>query len=290
MSLATVSQAIHIIYLVGIVALVQIGPFLIVIVATAFILRALLKTPQEVLDTPRRLVDLMLSSLFLAIMAPLMAVILLLLRLNVGSSSGPLIYKSRRCGLKGKEFNVYRFRTMVPGADEMVRKYRTRNVFTSPFFYIPINNDPRITKLGSFLRKTGFDELPVLVNVLKGDMSFFGLRALTLKETMALKELLPKSSLPRARFSLRPGFISLWDIYAYRRKIRHAFVLEKQLNRNEWIDAELSYIRDRSAFLNMEIILRYIPILVGRILFEIKEVKTETGEGKLLRTGHNIIK
>lgn len=270
-----ISNITHILYLLSIVILIQVIPFLVLILITGFIIKALFKIPEDVLETPRRLIDILLSSLLLTITSPVIAIISLLLRFNVASSPGPVFYKTGRCGLNGKEFNLYRFRTMVANADKIAKKLESKNIFAQPFFYIPVQDDPRLTKLGCVLKKTGLDELPVLMSVLKGDMSFFGPRPLRPKEIKVLEKILPGTNLEKIRLSVKPGFISLWDIYAYHPKTHHRFVLQKELNRKEWMNKDLIYIKHRSPILNTRIFLWYIPIMFERAFLPIDEVVTE---------------
>ena len=119
----------------------------------------------------KKFMDINISVILLLILSPLMLIISLLVWLT---SKGPIIYKQPRVGLRGREFNLYKFRTMVSNADEIKGELVTENEADGPVF--KIKNDPRITKIGGFLRKSGLDELPQLINVLKGEMSLIGPR------------------------------------------------------------------------------------------------------------------
>lgn len=124
----------------------------------------------------KRFFDIVISSMALVVLSPVFLIVWILNMLNV-SDRGPLFYKQTRIGLNGKEFGMYKFRSMVIDAEkklyqnkELYRKYVANNYKLEP------QNDPRITKLGRFLRKTSIDEIPQFINIIKGDMSLVGPR------------------------------------------------------------------------------------------------------------------
>ena len=158
----------------------------------------------------KRVFDIVTSSLILLLASPIMILIALAIKLE---SKGPVFYISKRAGRGYKVFNFFKFRTMYTGADLQVKELQHMNQYQAdaksaadPVFF-KINNDPRITKVGLFLRKTSLDEIPQLVNVLKGDMSLVGNRPLPLYEASALT-----TDEWAMRFMAPAGITGLWQI------------------------------------------------------------------------------
>jgi len=156
----------------------------------------------------KRLFDVLISSILLIVLSPVLLVVALLIKLE---SKGPVFYVAKRAGRGYKIFNFYKFRTMIVGADSKISDYSHLNQYNStstlgPKFY-KIENDPRITKVGSFLRKSSLDELPQLINVLLGDMSLVGNRPLPLYEAATLT-----TDEWAKRFLAPAGITGLWQI------------------------------------------------------------------------------
>jgi len=156
----------------------------------------------------KRIFDVLISAIVLIVLSPILLLIALAIRLE---SNGPIFYVAKRAGRGYKIFNFYKFRTMVVGADSKMADYSHLNQYTStstlgPKFY-KIENDPRITKIGAFLRKTSLDELPQLFNVLLGDMSLVGNRPLPLYEAATLT-----TDEWAKRFLAPAGITGLWQI------------------------------------------------------------------------------
>jgi len=155
----------------------------------------------------KRTLDIIVSLLVLTILSPLFLLIALAIKLE---SSGPVFYIAKRAGRGYKIFNFYKFRTMHTGSDEKIREFSHLNLYGAdnggPVF-IKINNDPRITRVGSFLRNTSLDELPQFLNVLLGDMSLVGNRPLPLYEAETLT-----SDEWAKRFMATAGITGLWQI------------------------------------------------------------------------------
>jgi exopolysaccharide biosynthesis polyprenyl glycosylphosphotransferase len=177
--------------------------------------------------------------------APLMAAIALAIKLDDG---GPIIYKSRRVGRKGRVFNCYKFRTMVPNADELKEQLRALNEREGPFF--KLTNDPRLTRVGRVLRKYSLDEWPQFFNVLKGDMSLVGPRPHPLDdfERYELEHY--------RRLDVKPGMTSLWAVEAQD---------DPSFERN--MELDLYYIEHWSLWLDIKILLKTITTIlkgVGR--------------------------
>ncbi|HSZ06822.1 MAG TPA: sugar transferase [Solirubrobacteraceae bacterium] len=179
----------------------------------------------------RRAVDVLVSACVLALSAPMLALAALAIRLE---SAGPVIYRQRRCGLHGREFDVLKLRTMVDGAEHKGAG-------------LAINeNDPRITRVGAFLRRTSLDELPNLVNVLHGEMSLIGPRP-TLPVQVA-----QYSERERGRLAVKPG-ITGWAQVNGRASLPWA----------QRIELDLYYIEHRSPALDARIVWRTVAMVLG---------------------------
>ena len=182
----------------------------------------------------KRLLDLALASTALLFLAPALALIALLIKLD---SAGPVLYAALRAGRKGQPFRCYKFRTMVKDADDLKGKLRERNQRRGPFFKIP--DDPRITRIGRLLRRHSLDELPQLWNVLIGDMSLVGPRPHPLDDFSAYAiEHLP-------RLDVTPGITGLWQVTARR-----------DPSFQTGVDLDLEYIRRWSLGLDLRILLK----------------------------------
>ena len=149
----------------------------------------------------KRFFDLCLAWIIFLFLSPVLAVIAVRIKLD---SPGPVFYKSRRYGLCGKVFPMYKFRSMVCNAEEMLSQLKDKNEVDGPIF--KIRKDPRVTKFGTFLRKYSLDELPQIFNVIKGDMSLVGPRPLPVEQ-------IEKEDLQQfKRLEVRPGITGLWQI------------------------------------------------------------------------------
>jgi exopolysaccharide biosynthesis polyprenyl glycosylphosphotransferase len=191
----------------------------------------------------KRIMDIVLSALFLAILFPFMAIVFLLVKLT---SKGPAIYRQVRCGLYGRRFVLYKFRSMREGAEDVLWEIKHLNEMDGPVF--KMRNDPRVTPLGRFLRKSSIDELPQFWNVLKGDMSLVGPRAPLPEEVREY------SRWQRRRLSVKPGITCLWQVSG-----------RNEIDFHEWMKLDLHYIDNWSLLLDLKILLRTFPVvLLGR--------------------------
>ncbi|HEX7706448.1 MAG TPA: sugar transferase [Thermoanaerobaculia bacterium] len=159
-----------------------------------------LRTRHPIAARVKRLFDLLSATAAIIIFSPLLLTIMSLIKLT---SPGPLIFRQRRIGFRGNQFDMYKFRTMYDGA-HLKEKELARQTGTS---FLKIKNDPRITPLGRFLRKYSLDELPQLFNVLEGSMSMVGPRPLLGSDL----EKLPRRA-PLRRFAMLPGITGLWQV------------------------------------------------------------------------------
>jgi lipopolysaccharide/colanic/teichoic acid biosynthesis glycosyltransferase len=160
------------------------------------------------------------------------------------TSPGPVLFTQKRVGLHKRDFLVYKFRTMVVGAEKRQKEIEHLNEVSGPVF--KIKNDPRITTVGKFLRKTSIDELPQLINVLKGDMSLVGPRPLPIRDYAGFSE-----DWQRRRFSVRPGITCLWQVSG-----------RSQISFDKWMELDLQYIDKWSLWLDLQILLRTIPAVL----------------------------
>ena len=179
----------------------------------------------------RRVVDIVVSALMLALSAPALALALLAIRLE---SPGPVIYRQRRAGLRGRQFDVLKLRTMVEGAEHLGAGLAVNE------------NDARITRVGAFLRRSSLDELPNLVNVLRGDMSLIGPRP-----TLAV-QVAQYTERQRGRLEIKPG-ITGWAQVNGRASLPWA----------QRIELDLYYIEHRSLALDLRILRRTLAMVLG---------------------------
>lgn len=150
----------------------------------------------------KRLCDVGFASIILILSMPVFLVIALLIKLD---SSGPIFYKQARVGLRGNYFSIWKFRTMVVNAEMLQNELETKNNVTGGVIF-KLKVDPRITRVGKLLRRSSLDELPQLINVLRGEMSLVGPRPLVIKEA----EKIPKKQL--FRHDILPGVTGLWQV------------------------------------------------------------------------------
>jgi exopolysaccharide biosynthesis polyprenyl glycosylphosphotransferase len=187
----------------------------------------------------KRFVDLSFSVIALLLTAPLFALLAILIKCD---SPGAVFYASDRVGLKGRRFKCYKLRTMVKDADLQKHKLRGANERNGPFFKLA--NDPRVTRIGRWLRKTSLDELPQLFNVLRGEMSLVGPRPHPVDdyELYSIEHL--------RRLDVRPGLTGLWQVTARK---------DPSFDTNMALDLE--YIENWSLGLDFKIILETVPVV-----------------------------
>ena len=190
----------------------------------------------------KRVIDLVIAGAGLLVLAPLMALIAISIRL---SSSGPAIFRQVRCGLNGRRFVFYKFRSMVENAEDLKQQYAHLNRRDTVVFKIP--DDPRLTPLGRYLRKFSIDEWPQLWNVLRGDMSLVGPRPAVPSEVDQYQ------CWQRRRLRMRPGLTCLWAISG-----------RDNVDFETWMKMDMQYIDNWSLSLDWKILLQTIPrVLTG---------------------------
>jgi exopolysaccharide biosynthesis polyprenyl glycosylphosphotransferase len=188
----------------------------------------------------KRLLDIVVSTGLLLALTPLLAAVILLIRLD---SPGPIFFAQERVGFNKRRFRILKFRTMVDGSDHQQQMLEELNEAEGPVF--KIKNDPRVTRVGRFLRRFSIDELPQLFNVLKGEMSLVGPRPLPIRDVKRIDVQWQKR-----RFSIKPGITCLWQVNG-----------RSNIGFDEWVRLDLDYIDRWSLGLDMKILVKTIPVV-----------------------------
>ena len=195
----------------------------------------------------RRAQDIVFSLLALILLAPL--ALLISLAIVLDSPGDGAIFRQRRVGRDGKLFWLYKFRTMCPDAEEQLNELLSQNQMDGPVF--KIKGDPRITRVGRFLRKTSLDELPQLLNVLQGDMSIVGPRPALPREVELY------SDYQRQRLYVTPGLSCYWQIAPHR----------NEMSFDEWVALDMKYIQERSFWVDWKIIFLTVRAMLMLLAF-----------------------
>jgi exopolysaccharide biosynthesis polyprenyl glycosylphosphotransferase len=193
--------------------------------------------------TIKKIMDISISLFLIIILSPFLLLITLLVKY---SSPGPIVFKQKRVGLRGRPFDLFKFRTMVADAEKLKKQLEGENEADGPVF--KIKDDPRVTPVGKFLRKSGLDELPQLFNVLRGEMSLIGPRPPLPEETKSYKRWQLR------RLSVKPGLSCFWQIKPDRNSIKF----------EKWMEMDLAYIDNWSLRLDFIILLKTIATVFQR--------------------------
>lgn len=199
------------------------------------------KENRVIYNSTKRLMDILLSLLGLIIVSPIMLIVAILIKLE---SSGPVIFSQKRVGLNGKEFNMLKFRSMVQNAEELKEKLQKQNEMSGPMF--KMKEDPRVTKVGRFIRKTSIDELPQLINILKGEMSLVGPRPSLPKEVAKFEPWMLE------RLSVKPGLTCYWQVSG-----------RNNIDFEDWMKLDIKYVKDRTLWLDIKLIFKTFFVLFG---------------------------
>jgi len=191
----------------------------------------------------KKILDINISLFMVISLSWVFLIISALIKLT---STGPVIYRQARVGLRGRQFNLYKFRTMVNNAEALRKGLDSENEVDGPVF--KIKDDPRVTKVGKFLRQTGLDELPQLFNILKGEMSLIGPRPPLESETRQYERWQLR------RLSVKPGLSCFWQIKPDRNNIKF----------ENWMELDLAYIDNWSIRLDLMIFLKTIKTVFQR--------------------------
>ena len=189
----------------------------------------------------KRMFDFISSLIGLIIFLPILIIISVAIKLD---SKGPIFFSQERVGFKGKTFNMYKFRSMVINAEEIKEKLKEQNEMSGPMF--KMKNDPRITKIGKFIRRTSIDELPQLINVLKGEMTLVGPRPSLPKEVVEFEPWMME------RLTVKPGLTCYWQVMG-----RNSIGFE------DWMKLDVKYVHERCLSLDIKLIFKTFFVLFG---------------------------
>ena len=189
----------------------------------------------------KRVIDIIFSLMGLIVLSPILAIVSIIIKLD---SRGPVIFKQERVGYKGEHFFMYKFRSMVVNAEELKEKLKDKNEMSGPMF--KIKEDPRITKIGKFIRRTSIDELPQLVNVLKGEMTLVGPRPSLPNEVDKFENWMLK------RLEVKPGLTCYWQVSG-----------RNDIGFEEWMKLDCKYVDDRNTWVDIKLIFKTFFVLFG---------------------------
>ena len=189
----------------------------------------------------KRMFDLAWTLLAIPVILPIMAVIAIAIKIE---SKGPIFYIQKRVGLKKRLFPMLKFRSMYVGSEEKLKDIIHLNEAEGPIF--KMKNDPRVTGVGRWIRKTSLDELPQLINVITGDMSLVGPRPMSVRDVSLFDK-----GIQRKRFSVKPGITCLWQISG-----------RSNLPFSKWLELDLHYIKNWSLWLDFVILIKTIPVVL----------------------------
>lgn len=198
----------------------------------------------------RRALERVSAGILLSLSLPLLAILYIIVRLD---SAGPFFFLQLRMGKNKKPFWIYKIRTMIEQSERLKSKFEGLNEVDGPVF--KIRNDPRYTRIGRFLSHSALDELPQLINIIKGEMAFVGPRPLPKNEA----NLVPKKY--RERFSVLPGMTSSWIVQG-----AHMLTFRK------WMELDCEYSRDNSPYQDIIILLRTISIVMREIKINVDKM------------------
>ena len=191
--------------------------------------------------TIKRVLDVTVAFIALFLLSPLLLLVALAIKLT---SPGPVFFLQERVGFNKRRFKIFKFRTMVPNAEKLMAELEKQNEASGPVF--KMRNDPRITPIGKFLRKSSIDELPQLLNVLNGDMSLVGPRPLPVRDYEGFNE-----DWQRRRFSVKPGITCLWQVNG-----------RSGISFDQWMLLDLKYMDEWSLWLDLKILAKTVPAVL----------------------------
>lgn len=192
-------------------------------------------------EAAKRVMDIVLSFIGLVLLSPILLLVSLFIKID---SKGPIFFKQKRIGINGTEFEMFKFRSMVVNAEELKAKLEEKNEMSGPMFKIA--DDPRITKVGRFIRKTSIDELPQLWNVIKGDMSLVGPRPSLPKEVAQFEPWMEE------RFKVKPGLTCYWQVGG-----------RNNIDFENWMKLDIKYVQERTLAIDIMLIFKTFFVLFG---------------------------
>lgn len=189
----------------------------------------------------KRGIDIIGAGSGLLLLSPVIAIVSCAVKFT---SKGPIFFSQKRVGKNGQLFDMYKFRSMVVNAEELKEKLANQNEMSGPMF--KMKDDPRVTKVGKFIRKTSLDELPQLWNVLKGDMSLVGPRPSLPKEVREFEKWMYK------RLTVKPGLTCYWQVSG-----------RNNIDFEDWMKLDISYVEDRNLWIDIKLIFKTVGVLFG---------------------------
>lgn len=189
----------------------------------------------------KRTMDIIFSLIGIIISSPILLITAIIIKLD---SEGPIIFAQDRVGQNGKLFKMYKFRSMIDDAEKLLYKLKDKNEMSGPMF--KMKYDPRITKVGRFIRRTSIDELPQLINILRGEMSLVGPRPNLPQEVEKFNEI------QKQKLLVKPGLTCYWQVMG-----------RSNIGFEEWMRLDLKYIRERNTWIDIKLIFRTVGVLFG---------------------------
>ena len=196
---------------------------------------------KRIYEISKRAIDIIGAGSGLLLLSPVIAIVACAVKFT---SKGPIFFSQKRVGKNGKIFEMYKFRSMVVNAEELKEKLVHQNEMSGPMF--KMKDDPRVTKIGKFIRKTSIDELPQLWNVLKGDMSLVGPRPSLPKEVKQFENWMYK------RLTVKPGLTCYWQVSG-----------RNNIDFEDWMKLDISYVESRNLWIDIKLILKTVFVLFG---------------------------
>lgn len=199
------------------------------------------KNQKKFYEVIKRSIDIIASICGMIILFPILVMVAIVIKIE---SKGPIIFSQDRVGLNGSKFKMYKFRSMIVDAERYKEKLLEQNEMNGPMF--KIKNDPRVTKVGKFIRRTSIDELPQLLNILKGDMSLVGPRPSLPKEVEKFSPWMLE------RLNVKPGLTCYWQISG-----------RNDIQFEDWMKLDIKYVKERGILLDLRLVIKTFFVLFG---------------------------
>ena len=196
---------------------------------------------KRIYEISKRAIDIIGAGSGLLLLSPVIVIVACAIKFT---SKGPIFFSQKRVGKNGELFDMYKFRSMVVNAEELKEKLAHQNEMSGPMF--KMKDDPRVTKVGKFIRKTSLDELPQLCNVLKGDMSLVGPRPSLPKEVAQFEKWMYK------RLSVKPGLTCFWQVSG-----------RNNIDFEDWMKLDIKYVDERNIWIDIKLIFKTVLVLFG---------------------------
>jgi exopolysaccharide biosynthesis polyprenyl glycosylphosphotransferase len=189
----------------------------------------------------KRLIDILGALIGIIFLSPILLITVIAIKID---SRGPVVFSQERVGYKGKSFKMYKFRSMVTNAEALLGELKDKNEMSGPMF--KIKDDPRITRVGKFIRRTSIDELPQLFNVLTGNMSLVGPRPNLPREVIEF------SPYHRQKLLAKPGITCFWQVMG-----------RNKIGFEDWMELDIKYVKERSLWIDIKLIFKTFFVLFG---------------------------